>query len=138
MLIFIINIKNFGLQYYSDEAITQTSLVSMLASFLMTPLSGLLIDKFGVLIVYRVIAEVTIVTVLVFYLFMDNIWVFYLCVMLFYGSHASMNTLITISTSFIYDHEVGKRLQKYMYCAFAVGGGITVVIHDNTVLQIFG
>jgi MFS family permease len=138
LLIFEINIKNFGLEYYSDHAITQTSLVAMPASLIMTPFSGLFIDKFGVRINYRFIAGVTIVTVLVFYLFMDNIWVFYLCVTLFNGSDASMNMLITISTTFIYDHEVGKRLQKYMYCAFAVAGGITVLIHDNTVLQIFG
>ena len=136
--IFRINIKNFGLQYYSDQAITQTSLFAMLASFLMAPFICLFVDKFGARIVYRVITGVNIVTVLLFYLFMDNMWVFYLCAMLFNGLHASMSTLTTISTSFIYDHEVGKRLQKYMYCAFAVSGGITVLIHHNTVLQIFG
>jgi nitrate/nitrite transporter NarK len=73
VIIFIINIKNFGLQYYSDQEITKTSLFATPASFVMRPCSGLLIDKFGVQIVYRIIAGVTIVTVLVFYLFMDNI-----------------------------------------------------------------
>jgi Na+/melibiose symporter-like transporter len=134
----MINVKNFGLKYYSDEAIAKTSLVTMPASFVISPCIGLLIDKFGVQIVYRIIAGVTIVNVLVFYLFMDNIWVLYLCVTLFYASFLSMITLITVSTSFIYDHEVGKRLQKYMHCAVSVSGIYTVLINDNTVLQIFG
>jgi Na+/melibiose symporter-like transporter len=137
-MIFMINIKNFGLRYYSDQAITETSFVAMPASFIMTPCIGLLIDKFGLRIVYKIITGLTIVTVLSFYLFMDNIWVFYLCVMVFYGSSSSMCTLVTISTSFIYDHEVGKRLQKYMHCAFPAAGVVTVMIYDNTVLQIFG
>ena len=41
---------------------------------------GAIIDKIGMRIVYRYIAGMTIVTVLIFYLWMDNIWVFYLCV----------------------------------------------------------
>jgi nitrate/nitrite transporter NarK len=110
VLIFMINIKNFGLQYYSDQAITQTSLFAFPASFVMRPCIGLLMDKFGVRIIYRIIAGVTIVTVIVFYLFMDNIWAFNLCVMNFFGLYSSMTTLITISSSFIYDHEVGKKL----------------------------
>jgi hypothetical protein len=134
----MINTKNFGLRYYSDQEITATSLVAMPASFIISPCFGLLIDKFGVLIAYRSIAGVTIVSVLVFYLLMDNIWVFYLCVTLFYGSFSSLITIVTISTSFIYDHEVGKRLQTYMYSAFPAAGITTVLIHDNTVLQIFG
>jgi MFS family permease len=134
----MINTKNFGLRYYSDQAITGTSLFAMPASFIFSPCIGLLIDKFGVLIVYRSIAGVTIVKVIVFYLLMDNIWVFYLCVTLFSGSFAGMMAIVTISTSFIYDHEVGKRLQKYMFSAFSAAGITTVLIHDNTVLQIFG
>jgi Na+/melibiose symporter-like transporter len=137
-MIFTINVKNFGLQYYSDQAISQTSFVTMPICCVMSPCTGLLIDKFGVQIVYRIIAGVTIVTVLVFYLFMDKIWVFYLCVMLFYGSYSSMCTLVIISTSFIYDHDVGKRLQKYMYCTFSAAGGITILIHHNIVLDFFG
>jgi hypothetical protein len=73
----MINIKNFGLQYYSDQAIAKTSFVATPAAFVMLPCIGILIDKFGVLIVYRIIAGVTIVTVLLFYLFMDIMWVFY-------------------------------------------------------------
>jgi hypothetical protein len=138
LLIFIINIKNFGLQYYSDEAIAQTSFVAMPAAFVISPCIGLIIDEFGVLIVYRIIAGVSIVAVVLFYMFMDNIWVFYLCVTLFYGSYSSLIPIVTVSTSFIYDHEVGKRLQNYMHCAFAVAGIYTVLINDNTVLQIFG
>jgi nitrate/nitrite transporter NarK len=72
-MIFMINIKNFGLQYHSDQEIAQTSLVAMPASVVMRPCIGLLIDKFGVRIIYRIMAGVTIVTVIVFYLFMDNI-----------------------------------------------------------------
>jgi predicted MFS family arabinose efflux permease len=138
LMIFMINVKNFGLRYYSDQAITQTSFVALIASFAMRPCIGVLIDKLGVRIAYRIIAGVTIVTVLVFYLFMDNIWVFYLCVMLFYGSYSCMAILIIISTSFVYDHDVGKRLQKVMYCAFSAAGCTTVLIHDNFMLQIFG
>jgi hypothetical protein len=134
----MINIKNFGLKYYSDQEIAQTSLETMVASFVISPCNGFLLDKFEAQIIYRIIAGVNIKTVLVFYLFIDKIWVFYLCVTLFYGSFLSMIPLITVSTSFIYDHEVGKRLQKYMHCAVPVSGIYTVLINDNTVLQIFG
>ena len=137
-MIFVINTKNFGLQYYSDQAITQTSFGVMPAFLLMRTSSGAIIDKFGVSIVYRIITGVYIVTVLAFYLFMDSYLVFCLCLMLLIGCDACISTLITISTSFIYDHEVGKRLQKYMHCAFAGAGLVTVLINDNTVLQIFG
>jgi nitrate/nitrite transporter NarK len=104
VLIFMINIKNFGLQYHSDQAIAQTSIFAMPASIVVRLCSGLLIDKFGLRIIDIIMAGVTIVTVHVFYLFMDKIWVFYLCVMLFFGLYAIMNTLIIISTSFINDH----------------------------------
>jgi MFS family permease len=134
----MINVKNFGLQYHSDRAIAQTSLFAMPASVIMRPYIGLLIDKFGVLIIYRNLAGVTVVSVILFYLFMDNIWVFYVCVMLFFALYACMMTIIAISTSFIYDHEVGKRLQKYIYFAFSAAGWMTVLIHHNTVLDIFG
>ena len=134
----MINVKNFGARYYSDQAITQTSFVTMPAFCLMRFSIGAIIDKFGVRIVYRIITGVVIVTVLALYLFMDNIWVFYLCFMLLTGSNASTATIVTISTSFIYDHEVGRRLQRYMHCAFAGGGVLTILINDNAVLQIFG
>jgi hypothetical protein len=83
-------------------------------------------------------AGVTIVTVVTFYWLMDNAWVFYLCVMVFYASMAIFSTIVTISTSFMYDHSVGKRLQKYMYCAFGAAGVLTVVGLDCGVLQGFG
>lgn len=41
---------------------------------------GAIIDKFGMRIVYRTIASTTIVTVLIFYIWMDSVYVFYLCV----------------------------------------------------------
>jgi Na+/melibiose symporter-like transporter len=71
-MIFMVNIKNFGLQYHSDQAITKTSLVGMLAICIMKFLIGFLIDKFGVRIIYRIIAGLTIVTVLVFYFSMEK------------------------------------------------------------------
>ena len=137
-MIFIINIKNFGLRYYSDQVITQTSLVVMPVTFVTRLFIGLIVDKFGVRSVYRIITGLLIMTVLTFYLFMDNGWVFYLGVMSLYGLATCMCTVLTVSTSFIYDHEVGKRLQKYMHCAFAAAGVVTTLIHDNIVLQIFG
>jgi hypothetical protein len=137
-MVFMINVKNFGLQYYSDQAITQTSIVVILISLVMRFSIGLIIDKFGLCIVYRTISGVLIITVLTFYLFMDNIWVFYMCIMLFNGLNVSVSTTITVSTVYMYDHEVGKRLQKYMHCALAVGGILAIVINDNIVLQIFG
>lgn len=136
--IFMINVRNLGLHYYSDHELTQTTFVAMPAFCLMRFSIGAIIDKFGLRVVYQFVTGVLIVSVLVFYLFMDTWWVFYLCFMLLVGSDASMCTIVTISTSFIYDHEVGKRLQKYMHCSFAGCGVITILIHENTVLQIFG
>ncbi len=69
----MINIKNLGLQYYSDLAISQTSFVTMPAGMVMTPCIGQIIDKYGVRIVYRIIVGLTIVNVIAFYLLMDNI-----------------------------------------------------------------
>jgi predicted MFS family arabinose efflux permease len=138
LMIFVYNLKNFGLRYYSDQAITKTSLVAMPAFFVTRVSIGAIVDKFGMLFVYRIVTAVIILTVLAFYMFMDNEWVFYLCVMLFFGSYGSTRTMHTISTSFIYDHEVGKRLQKYMHCAAVIAGMAAVLIHDNIVLQIFG
>jgi hypothetical protein len=137
-MVFIVNVKNFGLRYYSDKTITQTYIVVILISLATGFFNGLFIDKFGLCIVYRTISGVLIMTVLTFYLFMDNIWVFYLCIMLFSGLNVSLNTTVTVSTTYMYDHEVGKRLQKYMHCVFAVGGIVAIVINDNIVLQIFG
>jgi hypothetical protein len=137
-MIFILNVKNLGLRYFSDQVITQTSLVAMPAFFVTRVSIGVIVDKLGMLFVYRIVTAVTILTVLAFYMFMDIEWVFYLLVMLIFGLYGSIRTLHTISTSFIYDHEVGKRLQKYMHCAAVIGGMAAVLIHDNIVLQIFG
>ncbi len=49
-----------------------------------------------------------------------------------------MSTSITVSTSFIWGHDVGKRLQRVMHCAFAGAGMTASLVHDNIVLQIFG
>jgi MFS family permease len=110
----------------------------MPAFFFMRFYIGTIIDKFGMPFVYSIITGVIIVSVLALYLFMDIWWVFYLCFMLLNGSDASLCTIVTISTSFIYDHEVGKRLQKYMHCAYTGAGVATILINDNTLLQIFG
>ena len=49
-----------------------------------------------------------------------------------------MSTTITVSTSFIWGHHVGKRLQKGMHCAFAGAGMTASLIHDGIVLQCYG
>lgn len=113
------NLKNFGLKYYSDKTLVETSFIATPAFFVMRFSIGAIIDQFGLRTVYKYIAGLTIATIVVFYFLMANIWAFYGCVMFFYGLHASIGTTITVSTSFIYGHEVGKRLQAYMHGAFA-------------------
>lgn len=121
--IFQMNIKNFGLNYFSDEILTKTSIVGSISFFIMRFTIGAIIDKFGMKNVYRTIIILVVINFLMFYSFMDNIFMFYICIFIFYGLHASLSTSITISTSFIYGHNVGKRLQAWMHGAFS-GGGI--------------
>jgi hypothetical protein len=113
------NLKNFGLKYYSDKTLVETSFIATPAFFVMRFSIGAIIDQFGLRTVYKYIAGLTIATVVVFYFLMGNIWAFFGCVLFFYGLHACIGTTITVSTSFIYGHEVGKRLQAYMHGAFA-------------------
>ena len=58
--------------------------------------------------------------------------------MLFFGSMAIFSTMVTISGSFIWEHEVGKRLQKYIYCAFGAAGVVSVGGLDCGLLQGLG
>jgi hypothetical protein len=112
------NLKNFGLKYYSDKTLVKTSFIATPAFFVMRFSIGAIIDNFGLRIVYKYIAGLTITTVVVFYFLIGNIWAFYGCVLFFYGLQACISTTITVGTSFIYGHEVGKRLQAYMHAAF--------------------
>ena len=136
-LIFIINIKAFGLSNFSDAAISHLSYMSCSLSVTMRFGAGYLVDKFGIVVIYRLQTIVNITTVVLFYLYQDNLAFFYYTISMFYVTKVSFATFIGSVTVIVYGFDLGMKLQSVMHCTFAMAG-IMAWILDAFVLNALG
>ena len=74
----MINIKSFGLQYFSDQSINFLSLIMVVVAFIGRLFSGVVVDKFGVILTYRIILTLSAISQILFWLFLDNLVIFYI------------------------------------------------------------
>jgi hypothetical protein len=81
---FLINVKNFGFEYFSDSSLTNLTYFSAAVAFISRIGSGEAVDKWGTFKVYKFVLVLASFTVLAFLFMSDRFWVFCLSIGVFY------------------------------------------------------
>ena len=92
-LFFMINIKNLGLNYFSDSEVSFLADISVVLSVISTLLTGVLIDKFGASKILTASLVISTFETCLYYFYPDNLWVYY-SAMAAYCVNDSINSII--------------------------------------------
>ena len=135
--LYMINIKAFGLQYFSDDAINCLSFVMVPIAFVGRLGSGMFVDKIGVIISYRIILMISAVSQILFMFFMDNQTMFYIQNGMFLLNYSFVNVMISSIGPLLYGQDLGKKYTPIFYQNWCTSTIMTNLI-DTFVLNIFG
>lgn len=83
-MFFSMNVKTFGLGYFGDATIGKISFVGSAVMFACKMTSGYFLDKYGLIKIYKISLGVSLIAVILFDKYRDNVYMFYLIYIIFY------------------------------------------------------
>ena len=134
---YMINMKSFGLQHFNDDVITHTSFIATFCSFTSKILSGILIDKYGSVVTFRIATTIGMIAIGIFYLYGHELVFFYIISGLFFQYYSFISVLMASITSSFYGIVLGRKLQRINYMAWAFSS-VLVYSVDAHLLGFYG
>lgn len=81
---FLINIKNFGFEFYDDQTLTNISIFGTVVAFSSRIGCGIFIDKYGTIPIFKLMLLLSTLGIVLFQLYPGDLTIFILCIGIFY------------------------------------------------------
>lgn len=133
----LINVKNFGLDTFTDSQLGYLAFVGMVYQTASKFLSGMGADRFGIVKIL-IINQIVNIKSLFFLLYVpDNIIGYYIAMGAMFGTRGISINLTNYSIMFLYGTDVAKKLKAVIYMTFPISCGL-MIIYDTFILNYIG